>query len=53
MLKDGTWQRFADCYAVPIELCAGHGEHVYRLGKKRNGRLLDGIEHNGIPETAA
>ena len=23
---------------------------VYRLGKKRAGRLLDGIEHNGMPD---
>ena len=29
---------------------AGDGEWVYRLGKSAAGRLLDGIEHNGMPE---
>lgn len=24
--------------------------HVFRLGKKAAGRLLDGVEHNGLPE---
>lgn len=49
VLVNGTWQLFQDGYEPPIELCAGHGEFVYRLGKKRNGRLLDGAEHNGMP----
>lgn len=25
-------------------------EHVFRIGKKAAGRLLDGVEHNGYPE---
>ena len=25
---------------------------VYRVGKKAAGRLLDGVEHNGFPESA-
>lgn len=43
------WREYANGYQVPIELCSGHGEFVYRLGKKRNGRLLDGVEHSGMP----
>lgn len=27
------------------------GEHVYRVGKKAAGRLLDGVEHNGMPSS--
>jgi protein gp37 len=27
--------------------------HVARIGKKAAGRLLDGVEHNGMPERAA
>lgn len=50
VLVDSAWQHFPSAYAPPIELCSGHGEFVYRLGKKRNGRLLDGVEHNGMPE---
>lgn len=26
------------------------GPHVYKVGKKAAGRLLDGVEHNGMPE---
>jgi hypothetical protein len=26
---------------------------MYRIGKKAAGRLLDGVEHNAFPETAA
>lgn len=34
-----------------FESLAGNGENdVYRLGKARAGRLLDGIEHNAMPE---
>jgi protein gp37 len=28
---------------------SSRSRYVYRLGKKRAGRLLDGIEHNGFP----
>ena len=52
VLVDGAWRTFDDGYAVPIELCSGHGEFVYRLGKKRNGRLLDGKLHDAMPSCA-
>jgi len=26
------------------------GPHLYHVGKQKAGRLLDGIEHNGMPE---
>lgn len=31
---------------------SGGSAHVFRIGKKLAGRLLDGVEHNGFPETA-
>ena len=31
----------------------GSGETMWRVGKKAAGRLLDGVEHNGMPEVAA
>lgn len=47
----------ADGFVVPKALAVmkrkqyGHGLiEVAKLGKKRAGRLLDGIEHNGMPE---
>lgn len=37
-----------------IESCAcaegDEGAALYRVGKRRAGRLLDGVEHNGMPE---
>lgn len=37
--------------ASPVQILAD-GEPVYCVGKKRAGRLLDGVEHNGFPEVA-
>lgn len=34
------WARFSEA----------SGAGMIRVGKKRAGRLLDGIEHNGFPE---
>lgn len=28
-------------------------DSVYRVGKRRSGRLLDGVEHNEFPEVKA
>lgn len=50
VLVDGKWQEFASGYAPPVELCFRPGEWVYRLGKKRNGRLLDGQLHDAMPQ---
>lgn len=50
VLVDRTWQEFDSGYEPPIELCSGHGEFVYRLGKKQNGRLLDDVQHDGMPQ---
>lgn len=30
-----------------------HHQRMARVGKKRSGRLLDGVEHNGMPEAQA
>lgn len=49
VLVDGAWREFPSGYAVPIELCSGHGKFVYRLGKKRAGRLLDDVTHDACP----
>jgi protein gp37 len=46
----GDHWRFADDgYRMPIDLPGDDHEWVYRLGKKRNGRLLDGQMHDGFP----
>ncbi len=42
-----------------LNLAGGHGFHgervifIRRVGKKRSGRLLDGVEHNSFPKVAA
>jgi protein gp37 len=41
------WRIERDGYLMPLER-TGH-EWVYRLGKKRNGRLLDSVAHEGMP----
>ena len=55
---DPDWRRCSDAGRGPgqwINLEGGtgfHGERVHyarRVGKKRAGRLLDGVEHNGFP----
>ncbi|MCK1402000.1 phage Gp37/Gp68 family protein [Bradyrhizobium sp. 4] len=48
---DGT--QFRDA-AEPLAYAGGSGAMLmFEVGKKRAGRLLDGIEHNGIPGRAA
>ncbi|MCB1460943.1 MAG: phage Gp37/Gp68 family protein [Nitratireductor sp.] len=42
---------FADT-GVPVE-ALDDGSLTFRVGKKRSGRLLDGIEHNAMPEVRA
>jgi hypothetical protein len=42
------WQFAEDGFDMPLE---GTGaEWVYRLGKRRNGRLLDDRLHDGFPQ---
>ena len=44
-LFDGRWD---DCWSEPD----GHRDDepdLYRIGKKRAGRLLDGVQHDGFP----
>jgi RNase P subunit RPR2 len=43
-----TFARF-DRSGRPRDYLSGH--NLRRVGKKAAGRLLDGVEHNGIPET--
>lgn len=43
---DGRWE---ECWSEVDGHCDDEPD-VYCLGKKRAGRLLDGIEHNGFPE---
>jgi protein gp37 len=46
----------AECQAFFEEtkapILSAHGREFWRIGKKRAGRLLDGVEHNGMPEVA-
>jgi protein gp37 len=44
------WTYEQDGYAVDLAAAEGSGEWLYRLGKKHNGRLLDGVTHDGYPE---
>jgi protein gp37 len=43
------WTYEQDGYAVDLAAAEGSGEWLYRLGKKHNGRLLDGVTHDGYP----
>lgn len=47
------WGEWATAKGQPGNLEIGHvfddGYQMIRLGKKRAGRLLDGVEHNGFP----
>jgi len=38
------------CQFVEESTLANGEEFVFKVGKKRAGRLLDGVEHNGFPE---
>lgn len=42
------WSHFENGYQPAPN--SGVGEWVYRLGKKSAGRLLDGVEHNDMPQ---
>lgn len=44
---DGTL--LDDVLAVQDSACEKPCRLVFKLGKKRAGRLLDGVEHNGVP----
>lgn len=44
---DGHWNEQSGPHYLRRN--GGEADHVYRLGKKAAGRLLDGIEHNGRP----
>ncbi len=48
-LKDGAWHFAPNGCAVDLTAAWGCDEWVYRLGKKTNGRLLDGREWNQFP----
>lgn len=47
VFEDWTWQilRYDEC---TLWTCCGR-VIMKRVGKKRAGRLLDGVEHNGFP----
>lgn len=44
-LFDGRW---IECWSEVDGHCDDEPD-VYHIGKKRAGRLLDGVEHNGVP----
>jgi protein gp37 len=43
---NGAWEISENGFTMPL---GGDGEWVFRLGKKRAGRLLDGAEHSEFP----
>lgn len=51
------WGEWTTAKGFPGDMPIGHvfndGFQMIRYGKKRTGRLLDGIEHNGFPQVAA
>jgi protein gp37 len=53
MTDDPVWRRFPIVAAKdPSKLhIFEDGTQVARIGKKAAGRLLDGVEHNGMPES--
>jgi protein gp37 len=54
LLPDGTWEQSESGFTMPLGPRGSHDlEWMYRIGKKAAGRLLDGVEHNAFPETAA
>lgn len=46
---DGKWDACSDDWATEKD----YGPILYRVGKSRAGRLLDGREHNGMPGVPA
>ncbi|MDB5359789.1 MAG: hypothetical protein JWO51_1086 [Rhodospirillales bacterium] len=46
----GEWGPRPSYEEVPIGTVDRHSFGVARIGKKRAGRLLDGVEHNAFPE---
>lgn len=50
VLSGDRWDFYNDGFEPPIDLNERpRREWVYRLGKKANGRLLDGLQHDGMP----
>jgi protein gp37 len=49
ILKNDRWHFEESGYAVDLEYASGCGDWLFRLGKKRAGRKIDGTEHNGFP----
>ena len=53
------WGEWADAEAYPSEIVESFdvqgrsADGVIRVGKKTAGRLLDGVEHNGMPQVPA
>lgn len=49
--RSGGWVELDGSFSVGEHAAplAGSAAHVFRIGKKAAGRLLDGIEHNGFP----
>jgi protein gp37 len=48
-LFDGRWH---ECWSEVEGHCDDEPD-VYRIGKKAAGRLLDGVQHDGVPQVAA
>lgn len=46
---DDAWQYLDNGFQGPVEWCERPSNWLFRLGKKRAGRLLDGVQHDGYP----
>jgi len=51
--QNGEWVSVSEVDGDGIHFQFPDGRTVRRVGKKRAGRRLDGVEHNGMPERAA
>ncbi|RVD13946.1 MAG: phage Gp37/Gp68 family protein [Mesorhizobium sp.] len=44
------WSRNLSKRATHAFTTGNHAMHMFKVGKKAAGRMLDGVEHNGMPE---
>lgn len=46
---DDDWQYLDNGFQGPVEWCEHPSNWLFRVGKKKGGRLLDGVQHDGYP----
>ncbi len=51
-MDENTWRHIDENRIGPKSFCRFGSFKAWPVGKKKAGRLLDGVEHNGFPEKA-